>query len=207
MTPRSRPPPRLRRLPARLPPLCAGGAALARPRRQRVLVAKHARVPRRPRHGGAGLPLATALTGRHAATNGSATDARLGQSPRPFSGQAAVTLAAAGWARSRLGVAHPERSAGLGLDRWKPALLLYCDSAGPGRSPAGSPLGGGWERGRPKGAAEDAEQPQPPNGDGARAGRGPKPKRAPPAASGSRSRLKREAGDLPHAKRFAAEPP
>jgi hypothetical protein len=52
--------------------------------------------------------------------------------PSPFSGQVAGAWPAAGWARSRLGVAHPERSAGLGLDRWKPAPLLHWDSTWPG---------------------------------------------------------------------------
>jgi hypothetical protein len=86
-----------------------------------------------------------------------------------------VTLTAAGRARSRLGVAHPERRAGRGFDRRKPALLLHFSPrlAGP-VCLQGAPLGGGWTRWRPKGAAEDAEQPQPPAGDGARVGRGHK---------------------------------
>jgi hypothetical protein len=82
------------------------------------------------------------MGGLVAATNGSAPDVRPGQSLRPFSGQAAVTLAAAGRARSRLGGAHPERSAGLGLDRWKPALPLYSLPAWPGRSACREPPGG-----------------------------------------------------------------
>jgi hypothetical protein len=72
-------------------------------------------------------------------------------------GWAAGARPAAGWARSRLASMRATRSAsaGLGLDCWKPALLLHCHSAWPGWGfVLWESLGGGRER-RP--SAQGAE--------------------------------------------------
>jgi len=143
--------------------------------------------------------------GSGAATSGSATEAA-SQQPQPgFPARRQARGQQRGGRGQGWRLRHPERSAGRGLDRWKPAPLLDFHSAWPGWGVCrlGAP-GGRRVRWRPKGAAEDAQQPEPPDGDGAgRAGASLPPMGARRSAR-KPPRLEREAGALPHAQRSPA---